>query len=124
MTDAPPPPAPQSSPAPYTSQPAPTPYASQPTSTSHSGVAAGPRTNTLAIISLVLAFRIDLVAIITGHIALSQIKRTGEGGRGLALAGLVLGYIGLVLGLFLFVLALIFPFLFLEAFGMDGTFSP
>jgi peptidyl-prolyl cis-trans isomerase B (cyclophilin B) len=72
----------------------------------------------------VLAFFISLGAIITGHIALSQIKRTGEGGRGLAIAGLVLGYIGLVLGLFLFVLALIFPFLFLEAFGMDGTFSP
>jgi hypothetical protein len=36
-------------------------------------------------------------AIICGHIALSQIKRTGQEGRGMAIAGLVLGYIGLVL---------------------------
>ncbi len=36
-----------------------------------------------------------LVAIITGHMALSQIKRSGGtiGGRGMAIAGLILGYI-------------------------------
>ena len=41
----------------------------------------------------------SLVAIITGHIALSQIKKTGEQGRGLAIAGLIIGYIGFVIGL-------------------------
>ncbi|TPW74717.1 DUF4190 domain-containing protein [Schumannella soli] len=61
-------------------------------------------TNTLAIISLVLAFVVSLGAVITGHIALGQIKRTGEGGRGLALAGLILGYIGIAGG----VIAVIF----------------
>ncbi|WP_439565241.1 DUF4190 domain-containing protein [Microcella sp.] len=81
MSDVTPPPAPQ---------PAPTPYASAPT---------GPKTNTLAIVSLVLAFFISLGAVITGHIALSQIKKTGENGRGLAIAGLVLGYLGLVAGI-------------------------
>ena len=50
-----------------------------------------PKTNTLAIISLVSAFFVSLAAIITGHIALGQIKRSGESGRGLALAGLILG---------------------------------
>jgi len=50
----------------------------------------------LAIVSLVSAFFISLVAIITGHIALSQIKKTGEKGRGLAIGGLVLGYLGVV----------------------------
>lgn len=30
-----------------------------------------------------------------GHIGLSQINRTGEGGRGLALAGPILGHFGL-----------------------------
>ena len=85
MSDVtPPPPAPE-----------PTPYASAP---------AGPKTNTMAIISLVLAFFISLGAVITGHIALGQIKRTGEGGRGLAIAGLILGYLGLLVGL----LAIIF----------------
>ncbi|BDZ63838.1 DUF4190 domain-containing protein [Agromyces mangrovi Wang et al. 2018] len=57
------------------------------------------KTNVLAIISLVSAFFISLAAVITGHIALSQIKKTGEQGRGLAIAGLIIGYIGLVLGL-------------------------
>lgn len=64
------------------------------------GQQVGPaKYNVLAIVSLVSAFFISLVAIITGHIALSQIKKTGEQGRGLAIAGLVLGYIGFVGGL-------------------------
>lgn len=33
-----------------------------------------------------------------GHIALSQINRTHERGWGLAVAGLVLGYLGLIAG--------------------------
>jgi protein-disulfide isomerase len=57
---------------------------------------AAPKTNTLAIISLVSAFFVSLAAVITGHLALGQIKRTGEGGRGLAITGLVLGYVGIV----------------------------
>lgn len=50
-------------------------------------------TNVLAIIALVGAFVFPLAGVICGHIALSQIKRTGESGRGLAIAGLVIGYI-------------------------------
>ncbi|MFF2387720.1 DUF4190 domain-containing protein [Agromyces sp. NPDC058104] len=63
------------------------------------GAPASTKTNVLAIVSLVSAFFISLVAVITGHIALSQIKKTGEQGRGLAIAGLILGYIGLVVGI-------------------------
>jgi len=55
--------------------------------------APGPRTNTLAIVGFVLSFIVSVAGIICSHIALSQIKRTGEGGRGLALAGLILGYV-------------------------------
>lgn len=58
-----------------------------------------PKTNTLAIASLISAFFISLLAVILGHIALNQIKNTGEGGRGLAIAGLVIGYLGIVSGL-------------------------
>ena len=57
------------------------------------------KTNVLAIVSLVSAFFVSLAAIITGHIALSQIKKTGEQGRGLAIAGLIIGYVGLVIGI-------------------------
>jgi hypothetical protein len=59
-----------------------------------------PPTNGLAIASLVCGvgtFVIGLSfipAIICGHIARRQIRRTGEQGGGLALAGLILGYVG------------------------------
>lgn len=56
---------------------------------------AGMGTNTLAILSLIFAFFFSLLAVIFGHVALGQIRRTGEGGRGLAIAGLVLGYVSI-----------------------------
>lgn len=66
---------------------------------------AAERWNVLAIISLVSSFFVSLAAVVCGHIALSQIKRTGERGRGLAIAGLVLGYLGLIAGLIFIVIA-------------------
>jgi hypothetical protein len=72
------------------------------------GPPMAPKTNTLAIISLVAAFFVSLAAIICGHIALSQIKKRGERGRGLAIAGLVLGYLGLVGGIILAIFAITF----------------
>ncbi|SIN36772.1 peptidyl-prolyl cis-trans isomerase [Mycobacteroides abscessus subsp. abscessus] len=52
-------------------------------------------TNTFAVVALVLGFVGGVLAIPFGHIALSQINRTGEQGRGMAIAGLVLGYLSL-----------------------------
>jgi hypothetical protein len=59
---------------------------------------ANPRTNSVAVVALVLGFvfPLTLAAIPLGHIARRQIARTGERGDGLAVAGLVLGYLGLV----------------------------
>ena len=62
-------------------------------------------TNTLAIVSLATGIASyvvvpvigAIVAIVTGHMARGQIRRTGEGGGGLALAGLILGYLHLVI---------------------------
>jgi hypothetical protein len=51
------------------------------------------RTNTLSIVALVAAFMIPVAAIILGHVALAQIKRTHEQGRGLALTGIIVGYV-------------------------------
>jgi Domain of unknown function (DUF4190) len=67
-------------------------------------------TNSLAVVSMIFGIVswlicpivASLVAVITGHSARSQIQRTGEGGSGMAMAGLVLGYINLgIVGLFL-----------------------
>ena len=52
----------------------------------------------MAIASLVLGIlSVWLLAVIFGHIALRQIPRRGQGGRGIAIAGLVLGYAWLAL---------------------------
>lgn len=58
-------------------------------------------TNGFAIASMVLGIVWiywigSILAIIFGHVALSQIERSHQEGRGMAIAGLVLGYIGLV----------------------------
>jgi hypothetical protein len=92
MSDATPPPPPPASgppPAPYGGAP----YGSAPYGTTPYGAPLAPRTNTLAIVALVLSLTVSLGGIICGHIALSQIKRTGEGGHGLALAGTIIGYV-------------------------------
>ena len=61
-------------------------------------------TNTLAIVSCVMSLAgcsvlpllASFVAIVTGHMARSQIRRSGEDGDVLAIIGLVVGY-GMVL---------------------------
>jgi peptidyl-prolyl cis-trans isomerase B (cyclophilin B) len=65
-------------------------------------------TNTLAIASLVCAFLFAPLGIVFGHISLSQIKKTGEEGRGLAVAGLVIGYIITALTILVVVLSVLF----------------
>ncbi|MDQ1609332.1 MAG: hypothetical protein QOE16_2064, partial [Microbacteriaceae bacterium] len=50
------------------------------------------RTNPLAIASLIVVFFSSLIGLILGHVALSQIKRSGENGRGLALAAVIVGW--------------------------------
>jgi hypothetical protein len=57
--------------------------------------APAPRTNTLAILSLVFAFVFWPAGIVLGHLARKEIRATGEGGNGLAVAGLILSYLAL-----------------------------
>lgn len=67
------------------------------------------KTNTLAIVSLVFALLAPLVGAILGHVALSQITRRGEQGRGLALAGIIVGWVLTLAWLFVIVpIALMF----------------
>lgn len=63
------------------------------------------KTNTLAIISLVgavvglLCGVGSIIGIVCGAVALNQIKRTREGGHGLAVAGIVIGVASLVISI-------------------------
>lgn len=55
------------------------------------------RLNPLAVVSLIAGLLgLGLAAVVLGHVALVQTSRAGERGRGLAVAGLVLGYLGVV----------------------------
>lgn len=73
------------------------------------------QTNTLAIAALVCAFVFAPLGIVFGHLSLSQIKKSGEEGRGLAIAGLVIGYLVTVLTALIVVVSVIF----LAAVGRD-----
>lgn len=59
------------------------------------------QTNTFALISMLLAFFQPIAGIVFGHMALSQIKRNGDAGRGLALTGLIISYVIAALTIFL-----------------------
>lgn len=67
---------------------------------------AQPRFNGMAIAALIVVFFASVVGLVLGYVALNQIKQTQESGRGLALAAVILGWIGtvgavLLVGLFL-----------------------
>ena len=50
----------------------------------------------MAILALIFGLGGGLLGIVFGHVAHSQIRNTGERGWGLATAGLVFGYLGLL----------------------------
>ncbi|HTI75722.1 MAG TPA: DUF4190 domain-containing protein [Mycobacterium sp.] len=56
-----------------------------------------PPTNGMAIAALIMVFVFFPVGIVLGHVARGQIKRTGEGGKGLATAALIVGYLQVAL---------------------------
>lgn len=60
--------------------------------------------NTLAIIGFVFTFFFGLLGGIVCVIALGQIKRTGEKGKVLAIAGIILGFVPLIFSVLVFVL--------------------
>ena len=79
-------------------------------------------TNGLAIASLACGLALlvfgpptAIPAIVFGHVARHQIKRTGEQGAGLALAGLTLGWATVILGIIVIVVGLAM------SAGMNGT---
>lgn len=79
----------------------------------------GRPTNSLAILSLVLAFVFAPAGLITGIMARRQIKRTHEDGDGLALAGIIVGGIATAF----FVLLIVVWIIAFAAVTSDG-FAP
>ncbi|KUH99302.1 peptidylprolyl isomerase [Mycobacterium sp. IS-3022] len=100
-------------------QPQPPPYGYPP---HYYGYPPPKQTNTLAIVALVCAFVFAPLGILFGHLSLSQIKKTGEEGRGLAIAGLVIGYLVTVATVLIIVVSVIFvATVARELESLDGT---
>jgi hypothetical protein len=84
----------------------------------------GRRTNPLAIASLCLGIGqviawilTGIPAIVLGFMALKQIRQTGEDGRGMAIAGIVLGFVGIIA----LALLIIFAVAIYHAASSSGT---
>lgn len=106
-------------PTPYGGYPPP-PYGGYP----YAGYPQPRPTNTMAVVSLVCAFVFAPLGILFGHMSLSQIKKTGEEGRGLAIAGLVISYVVTVMTVVVIVLAVFFLFAFAGAMQEYANRSP
>jgi len=61
------------------------------------GTAAG--YNVLSIVGFILAFVFNIAGLVVSLIALSKIKKTGERGRGLALAGVIISIASIIFGI-------------------------
>ena len=92
---------------------------------------AGPRNSTTAIISLIggiagwtiLPFLGSIVAIICGHMAKSEIKKSAGmvGGNGMATAGLIMGYLSIALGLCLLCVFVLLPIVGISLSSIGNT---
>jgi len=80
----------------------------------------GRSTNIMAVLALVMAFTFAPAGLVLGIVARRQIRRTGEEGNGLALAGIIVG--GIMTAIFvLFIVLWIVAF---AAFSGSGSFGP
>ncbi|MGM1016236.1 MAG: DUF4190 domain-containing protein [Actinomycetota bacterium] len=103
-------PAPSPGVAPYAQAPG---YPQAPSYGSYQGYPQPQPTNGLALTSMItgivgwilIPILASIVAIVTGHMGLNQLRQKPAGGRGMAIAGLILGYSAIALwgvGIFFF----------------------
>ncbi|WP_070410843.1 DUF4190 domain-containing protein, partial [Mycobacteroides abscessus] len=97
------PPYPQTNPAGYPPPPGypppASPYGAYPAAGAYPPVESARGTNGFAIASLILGIVpicAGIFGVVFGFISLNQIKRTGQNGRGMAIAGIVLGFIWMI----------------------------
>lgn len=105
-------------------------------------VPVAPRNSSLAIWALVLGIAsfvpvwfawlpvigwftplFPLAAVILGHMALGQIRRLHLGGRGMAITGLVLGYVFIAFDILILLVSIVVGAFFIGTVGTLGTTS-
>lgn len=79
------------------------------------------QTNTYALLAIIFAFLSPIAGIVFGHLGLSQIKRTGDAGRGIALTGLIISYAYFVFLAMFIILYVGFIFAMIGAIGSIGS---
>ncbi len=85
-------------------------------------VQPAPPTNILAIIALVAScIGFTVPGIVLGHVALYQIRRTGEAGHSLAVAALIVGYILFGLSILIVIGYIIFIVFVLGTFAATSS---
>ena len=78
----------------------------------------------MAIIALVLAFVFAPAGLILGFIARRQVKETGEGGAGLALAAIIISIVQIVAGILALIFFVVALVVFADAVSNLPTPSP
>jgi hypothetical protein len=73
-----------------------------------------PKINTIALVGFIAAFMVPIAGIVLGIIGLNQTRASGEGGRGLARAAVIIGSLFTLFGVVFFIVWLS---LFLQAFS-------
>lgn len=76
-----------------------------------------PKTNLLSILAIIGGFVVAPAGVVLGIIGLNQIKRTGEGGKGLALTGIIVG------GFFTLMSLLFYTLIFLGMAAGAGSYQ-
>lgn len=63
------------------------------TESARSEVTSPKQTSTIAIVAIILAIVVPIAGVVVGVIARRQVARTGEGGRGLSTAAIIVGVV-------------------------------
>ena len=77
------------------------------------------KTNVLAIVGFILCFFVSLAGLICSAIALKQLKTSGESGKGLALAGVIISSISIGI---VIILALFYTYILVVFIACAGVF--
>ncbi|OBF21930.1 peptidylprolyl isomerase [Mycobacterium sp. ACS4331] len=80
-------------------------------------------TNGMAVAALVTSLVFAPLGIVFGHISLHQIKRSGEEGRGMAIAGLVIGYLLTTLAILGLILVMVLTLLVVQDAGRNPHYD-
>jgi len=72
-----------------------------------SGTSSAQKTNGIAIAALISSFFVSVLGIILGFVALNQIKTSGEQGRGLALAGIIIGFVAVGITVLIIIISVV-----------------